>query len=139
MNKAIFDVDTMAALRIKAQPGHQEIEANMSPSHKATVQQKAAVVAQPPAQLSEGPPKAPLVERVPNAENSIGERPQAQSKDVSYRDFQSTLSQLTGTEAHQDGPLLDVAFSTLSRARTEGLLLSEVCFIVFPIYSKSHL
>lgn len=83
LNKAIFDVDTMAALRSKTQMGHQTLQVNDPPPPNVTTQQKATGMIHPSIRLPEGPPDSPLMDRAPNAENLTGEHLEFQTKDVS--------------------------------------------------------
>jgi hypothetical protein len=106
LNKAIFDVDTVAALRSKTQAGLQTIQVNDPPAPKVTVQQEVTGVVHPPVRLREVPLEIPLTERAPNVENITGEHPEAQTKGVSYWEFQCTITQLTKTEAYRTAPCL---------------------------------
>lgn len=89
LNKAIFDVDTAAALRTKAQPGLSIIETKGPLSSGVTVQEATGAV-HPPDPLTEGHPKGAPVEHEPGVGN-LAEEPQDQIKDVSCHDRWSTV------------------------------------------------
>ena len=85
LNRAIFDVDTAAALRIKAQAEPPTVRTNSPPFTEGTVQQEATGVAIPPDPLLKGPSEGVPEER-PLATGNVAEKKlRTQSKEVSCR------------------------------------------------------
>ena len=126
LNRAIFDIDAAAALRIKAQTGPPTIETKNHPLPGPTIQQAtdAAHLLDP---LLKGPSEGTLVERTPDSENLAEEQPQAQSKDVSFRDRRRIVSQLIRIGTHQ------IAVADSSPPRVEDSQLPEVCVATFVV------
>ena len=83
LNRAIFDIDTAAALRINAQSAPQIVEAKDPPFPEVTVRREVTGTIHPSDPLPEGPPESVPVEHEPDVGNLAEERPHAQSKDVS--------------------------------------------------------
>jgi len=100
LNRAIFEVDTAAALRTKAQAGPSIAEATNPLFPEVTVQQEATGTVHPPNPLPEGPPEGALVEHAPDVGSSTEDQPQAQSEDVSSWDRRSTVSRLIRIGVH---------------------------------------
>lgn len=84
LNKAIFDIDTAAALRTSTQAAPRIVETRGLPSPEVTIRQEATGAVHPSDPLPEGPPpeSAPM-EHAPDMGNLAEEQPHAQSKDVS--------------------------------------------------------
>jgi len=84
LNKAIFDIDTAAALRTSTQATPRIVETRGSPSPEVAIKQEATGVVHPSDPIPEGPPpeSAPM-ERALDVGNLAEEQPHTQSKDVS--------------------------------------------------------
>jgi len=89
LNRAIFDVDTAAALRIKAQVEHPMVKTNDLQLPEVTVQQEAmeAILPDP---LFKAPSDSAPVEHPLDVGNVAKEQLCTQSKDVGSRNSQST-------------------------------------------------
>jgi len=83
LNKAIFDIDTAAALRTSTQAAPWIVEARGLSPPEVTIRQEAAGSVHPSDPLPEGPPESALTERALDVGNSAEEQPHTQSKDVS--------------------------------------------------------
>ena len=84
MNRAIFDVDTAAALRTKAHAEPPTVGTNSPPLPEGIVQQEVTGVAVPPDPLLKGPSEGVPVER-PLVIGDVAEEQRTQSKEVSRR------------------------------------------------------
>jgi hypothetical protein len=138
LNRAIFDIDTAAALRTKVQPGHQMAEAKNPPVSDVTDQGEGTSTVHPPARSPEESSRSYPTERFPNV-GSSAEQPQTPSKEVSYWAFRSFRSQLTGTGTYQNDPLLEVTVVSSGGAPIEDFLLPEVSVSTFVTYNTSDL
>ena len=94
LNRAIFDVDTAAALRINAQAISQIAEAQNPPLPEVIAPQETTGTVHPPDSLLEGP-----LEGVPVG-HIVEEQLHAQSKYVSCWGYWSIVSQLTRAGAY---------------------------------------
>ena len=83
LNRAIFDIDTAAALRTNAQAVPQIVEARGPSFPEVTVRQVAAGAVHPSDPLLEGSPENDPVERAPDVGNLAEKQSHPQSKDVS--------------------------------------------------------
>jgi hypothetical protein len=83
LNKAIFDVDTAAALRTKTQARPPMTETKNPPLPEVTVQQEATGVVTPPDLPPKGPEEGTPAEHLLDVGNVVEEQLQVQSKDVS--------------------------------------------------------
>ena len=92
LNRAIFDVDTAAALRIKAQAELPTVGTNSPPLPEGTVQQEAAGVTIPPDPLLKGPSKGVPVERSLVVGSVAEEQLPTQNKEVSCRNTRARVS-----------------------------------------------
>lgn len=90
LNRAIFDVDTAAALKTKAQAEPSIVEAKNPPYSEVTIQQEVTGEVMPPDPLVKGSPECNPVERSPDVVNAAGEQSHTPSKNVSCRDRLST-------------------------------------------------
>ena len=94
LNRAIFDIDTAAALRTNAQATPKTAEAKSPPLHESAIRQGVENVNHPPDPVSKSFAESAPVERAPGVGNLKVEQPRAQSKDVSCSGCQTTSSRL---------------------------------------------
>lgn len=83
LNKAIFDIDTAAALRTSTKTAPQIVDARGPQSPQVTVIQEATGAVHSPDPSPEAPPMSAPMERALDVGNLAEEQPHAQSKDVS--------------------------------------------------------
>lgn len=98
LNRAIFDVDTAAALRIKAQVEPPIVGTKNPAVPEVTVKQIVGAVTLPDP-LLKGPSEGSTVDHPPDMGNVAGEQLRTQSKDVSCRIRPNAVSQLIVTGA----------------------------------------
>lgn len=139
LNSAIFDVDTAAALRIKAHTESPTTELKGPPFPEVTVQQEAPEVATPSDPLLKPPHEITPVERLSDVVDVEGGQPRAQSEDANFRNHQSTTSQLAETGIHQREPSPEVVSGDSSRTTMQGSQPPEVRVATFVTPSRSDL
>lgn len=83
LNKAIFDIDTAAALRTNAQATPKIAEARSPPLPEGMIRRGVEDVNHPPDPFPKSSPESAPVEHASGAGNSTLEQQRAQSKDVS--------------------------------------------------------
>lgn len=140
LNTTIFDVDTAAALRTKAQAEPSiVVETKNPPRPEISVQQEATGTVIPRDPLVKGPPERIPVEHLPDVGDATEEQSHTRSKNVSRRDRCNAVPKLVRTGVQQNEPSPKVTAAGSSRIPMEDLQPLEVCITIFVAHIKSDL
>ena len=136
LNSAIFDVDTAAALKIKAQAEPPMVGTKKETVPEVIVQRVvtgADILPDPPLK---GPSEGAPVEHPLGVGNVAGEQLQTQHRDVSRRNHPNIVSQLIKTGARQDDSSPEIVVAAPSSTPEEDSRLPEVRVVAIAVHGR---